>query len=119
MPEPGAYAGLLAGAALAAFVGMGWLALAMPVHAAQAWGQAPPASRRAPLRWLGSAGLLVALWLCLRADHPTMAVLVWAMLLAAAALAIALLLAHRPHWLRVLAPGLRPSPGSKRKTSSG
>ena len=37
MHDPGASLWLLAAAACA-FAGMGWLALAMPVHALQAWG---------------------------------------------------------------------------------
>lgn len=36
------------------------------------------------------------------ADRPSMALLVWVMLLASTAIAIALLLARRAHWLRVL-----------------
>ena len=44
--------------------------------------------------------LLASLLLCLRADHASMAVLVWVMSLAAAALLVAFTLAWRPHWLR-------------------
>jgi hypothetical protein len=94
----------LAVAALAALVGMGWLALAMEVH----WGQVmhrPAAQAGAPrrlLRVLGALALLGSLLACLRADRPSMAVLVWVMLLAAAALAVASALAHWPRRMGVL-----------------
>ncbi len=103
MVEP-SHAGLLAGALLACVAGMGWLALAMPVHAQQAWQRTPSVATRRGLRGLGGIGLMLALGLCLRADHPTMAVLVWIMALALGAVLTALTLAWRPRWLRVLAP---------------
>ncbi len=103
MVEP-SHAVLLAGALLACVLGMGWLALAMPVHAQQAWGRQPSVANQRALRWLGAVGLLAALLLCLGADHPTMAVLVWIMALALAAVLTAFTLAWRPRWLRVLAP---------------
>ena len=103
MHDPGASLWLLAAAACA-FAGMGWLALAMPVHALQAWGGLPAGRQLTVLRGLGASALLLALACCLRSDHATMAVLVWAMLLAAAALAIAMVLARRPGHLRALVP---------------
>jgi hypothetical protein len=78
--------------------GMAWLALAMEVH----WGQvmqrpAHAAIRtRQALRMLGAVALPLALLACLRADRPSMAVLVWLMLLAASAVLVAMLLAHWP-----------------------
>lgn len=107
MPEPGVFTGLLAAAAATAFTGMGWLALAMPVHAAQAWRQSPGRRGLQTLRWLGGASVLVSLGLCLRADHATMAVLVWTMLLAASALAVAFTLSLRPRALALLVPWQR------------
>ncbi|MBJ6983855.1 DUF3325 domain-containing protein [Luteimonas sp. MC1750] len=109
MHEPGATTWLLAAAACA-FAGMGWLALAMPVHALQAWGAPPSAAQLARLRWLGGSAVLLALACCLGSDHATMAVLVWVMLLAAAAVAMALVIAGRPRRLRLLAPWVRPQP---------
>ena len=50
---------------------------------------------------------MLALALCLRADHASMAVLVWVMTLSGAALLVAFLLAARPRWLRLLAPWVR------------
>lgn len=101
--------GLLLGAALlAALAGMGWLALAMEVHWQQVCGAAPqPAARVRLLRVLGTMALAAALGLCLAVDHASMAALVWVMALAAAALTVALTLTWRPHWLRVLVPGVR------------
>lgn len=111
---------------LACVAGMGWLALAMDVHARQAWGRAlgPGAARL--LRVLGGAALFVGLLLALAADHASMAVLVWVMALAGAALAVAFALAWRPRWLRWLAPWIgvavrtpAASAASSRRRSSG
>jgi hypothetical protein len=107
MAEPTMAALLLSAALLASVAGMGWLALSMPVHAQQVWKVVPSLQRARMLRWSGAAGLAAALVLCMRADHPSMAVLVWCMSLAGSALAIAFALAWRPHWLRVLAPWVR------------
>ena len=83
--------------------GFGWLALAMDVHWRQAHrGAAPGARGRRVLRGLGAVALAVALAACLGADHATMAVLVWVMLLAAAALSVAFMLSWRPRWLAPL-----------------
>jgi hypothetical protein len=104
MPESVIAALLLLAALSASVAGMGWLALSMPVHAQQA-GMTPPsrAARRA-LRIAGAVALLVALACCLAVDHPTMASLVWVMGMTAAAVGVAMTLAWRPRWLRVLAP---------------
>ncbi len=89
-------------ALLCSLVGIGWLALAMEVHWQQVRGAQAQAGRATvfALRVLGAAALLASLLLCLRADHASMAVLVWVMSLAAAALLVAFTLAWRPHWLR-------------------
>jgi hypothetical protein len=52
---------------------------------------------------------------CLAADRPSMAVLVWIMLQTGSAVAVAMVLSHRPRWLAALAaPGgakpARPQP---------
>jgi len=100
---------LLAAALLLSTCGLGWLALAMDVHWQQVRGD-PVAGRGAVrlLRALGAAALLLALGLCLRADHATMAVLVWVMALAGSALLIAFSLSWRPRWLRPLVAWVRP-----------
>lgn len=103
MHDPAATVWLIA-AALCAFAGMAWLALAMPVHALQAWGWLPSSVQLQRLRWLGMGAVLLALPCCLGSDHASMAVLVWLMLLAAAAVATAFILASRPVRLRLLAP---------------
>jgi hypothetical protein len=51
------------------------------------------------LRVLAALALASSFGLCLRADHATMAPLVWLMALAGAALLVALALAWRPRWL--------------------
>jgi hypothetical protein len=83
--------------------GFGWLALAMEPHWRQVRGTPPPTRAGTTLlRGLGALSLLLSLAACLRADHPTMAVLVWVMLLAAAALAITFTLSSRPALLSPL-----------------
>lgn len=99
---------LLTGAAVTALLGMGWLALAMDPHWEQVHGDdAPPPAAARALRVSGALALAASLGLCLGADHPSMAALVWLMLLAGAAAAIAATLSWRPHWLRRCWP--RPS----------
>ncbi|SDQ66329.1 Protein of unknown function [Pseudoxanthomonas sp. CF385] len=107
MPDPASHDSLLSLALIASVAGMGWLALSMQVHAQQAWNRAPSPTALKVLRWMGSAALLAAFVLCLCADHATMAVLVWFMALAGAALTVAFTLSWRPRWLRVLAPWIR------------
>lgn len=91
-------AALLVLAALATVAGMALFALALPAHWAQMAGaHAPPSptvQRR--LRAGGALALAASLGLCLAADHPTMAVLVWVMLLALSAWGVALWLSRRP-----------------------
>lgn len=88
---------------LLCFAGFGWLALAMDAHWRQVRRDRLPAlGWRHALRMLGAAALALALAACLAADHATMAVLVWVMLLAAAALSVAFTLSWRPRWLAPL-----------------
>jgi len=87
--------------------GMAWLALAMEVH----WGQVmhrhaeDATGTRRVLRWVGALALLLSLLACLAADRPSMAVLVWVLLLAGAAFTVAMVLSRRPRWLAILVPG--------------
>ncbi|MDT7838636.1 DUF3325 domain-containing protein [Aquabacterium sp. OR-4] len=89
-----AYAGCVAG--------FTWLALAMEPHGRQVRPAGPLPPPRL-LRSLGVVALLLSLLACLRADHPTMAALVWVMTLAAAALTVTFTLSWRPWLLRPLA----------------
>lgn len=50
----------------------------------------------------GASALAISFGLCLAAQHASMAVLVWLMLLALSAFGIAQCLAWRPRWLRPL-----------------
>ena len=50
-----------------------------------------------------AASLLLALVICFLADRPSMAVLVWVMLLAGSAMVIGMALSWRPRWIGRLA----------------
>lgn len=101
MPEPSIL--LRCAAALASFAGFAWIALTVGGHWRQAGGSAAlPPTRRRRLRQRGAAALALALVLCLAADSPGMAALLWAMLLSLGATGVALVLAWRPDWLRRL-----------------
>lgn len=99
----------LAVAAALSLAGMAWLALAMDVYWRQVMHRPAEsaASTRRVLRGLGILTLLLSLLTCLMADRPSMAVLVWVMLLAGCAVAVAMALARKPSLLRMLCP-LRP-----------
>ncbi|TXS90655.1 DUF3325 family protein [Parahaliea aestuarii] len=89
-------------ATVSCFSGMAWLALAKSAHWRQVRrGASQSAGAMRGLQVAGSLALLLALWLCLLADAPTMAALVWCMLLAVSAAAVAFTLSWRPHWLRL------------------
>jgi hypothetical protein len=101
---------VLMAALVIAVCGMAWLALAKKPHWAQVRGAealAPGAVLR--LQALGAIAQLGSLVLCLRADHVSMASLVWVMTMAAAALLVAFTLAYRPHWLSWLVLWVRSS----------
>ena len=103
MPDAALDALLLAAAVALAVCGVGWLALAMDTHWQQVRDDAPATGgATTALRWFGSLALFASLLLCLRADHPTMAPLVWLMSIAGAAVLVALMLAWRPRWLAPL-----------------
>jgi uncharacterized membrane protein len=91
-------AALLVLAALCSLAGMAAFALAMPTHWAQVAGARAPLSpaAQARLRQTGALALAASLGLCLVADHPSMAVLVWVMLLAVSAAGVAMWLSRRP-----------------------
>lgn len=95
---------LLWAAFVVSFAGFAWLALAMDVHWRQVHGKGQTPGRRRALRTAGACVLAVSLALCLLADPASMAVLEWAMLLAAAAVVVALALHLRPRALRWLCP---------------
>lgn len=106
MAEPAAVtsaAWALPAALACTVVGCAWLALALPAHWQQVQGAAAPTRlQQLLLRLAGTGALAASAGLCLRADHPGMAALVWVMLLAAAALSVAFTLAWRARWLAPL-----------------
>lgn len=93
---------------LSGVAGLGWMALAMEPHWQQLRG-AQPLTRGVArsLRVLGTVGIALSLAICLRVDHASMAVLVWVMVLAAAALTVAFTLSWRPWLLAPLAGRVR------------
>ncbi len=102
MPE----AFYLTAAALLSLVGMAWLALSMDVHWAQVK-QIPLADSQPPrtvLKLLGYLALVASLVVCLIADRPSIAALVWIMLMVGAAVAVALLLANKPRMVKSFWP---------------
>lgn len=101
-------AALLALAYLSSVAGWGWLALAMEGHWPQVRGGELPARRqRQAMQALGAASLLLSLLACLRADHASMAALVWVLMLTAAALTVTFTLSWRPRLLAPLAAWVR------------
>lgn len=93
---------LLLVASVLSVLGMVWLALAMDVH----WAQARPLpiqdntlNNKPPqvaLRTAAAVALALCFWVCLLVDRPSIAALVWVMLLIGGALVVAVLLAKRP-----------------------
>ena len=100
MSEPLLQALLLAAAFACSITGFAWLALAMESHWSQVRGTHHVPAARA-LRVLGASALAASLALCLAADHPSMAALVWIMSLTTGALVVTFTLSWRP---RLLAP---------------
>lgn len=91
-------------APLFSLAGMGWLALGLEVHWRQLFGRKTVLSETTTKRFrlAGWSSLLLSALCCFIADRPSMAGLVWVMLLTVAGLSIALLLAWRAQWLRIL-----------------
>lgn len=92
----------LLAAAASMVLATSWLALSLPVH----WRQVFASAEGTPsyLRTLGWLALAVSALCCFKADHPSMAVLVWCTLLPVAAVATALILSYRPALLRTIWP---------------
>lgn len=78
---------------------MGWLALAKPVHWKQVEAGKPISIR---LQTMGIVTLILSAICCLRADHASMAILVWFMLIAATAISVGMILSTKPSWLKCL-----------------
>lgn len=96
---------LLIFAVLMGLAGFVWLALAMDIH----WKKVQAGHNNSihpvkALRIMGWAGLSLSAVLCFMADRPSMAVLVWIMLLAATAPSVGMMLSWRPRLLRFFWP---------------
>jgi Protein of unknown function (DUF3325) len=102
---------LLLAAYLSCVLGWSCLALAMETHWQQVRADTSALGQGTVrlLRGLGAAGLLGSLLLCLRADHASMASLVWVLTLTVAALSVAFTLTWRPRLLAPLVLWIRPS----------
>lgn len=85
----------LMAAGMLALWGMFWLALSNPAHWSQLMRRDPPRGLLHPrgLRVLAGACLSLSLMACLRADLPSIAILVWCMLLTFTAWLVSMLLA--------------------------
>jgi len=94
----------LSAAALCSLSGMTWLALSIKFH----WRQTFPASTAIAkvkrLRTFGFIFIALSLVCCGRADHPSMASLVWFLLQAFAAFAVAMSMSRFPEAFRFMAP---------------
>lgn len=93
-------------AAVTMLLATGWLALSLQTHWRQVYGSGAAVPAVLRFRIAGWSALLVAALCCFKADHPSMAVLVWFTLFSAAAMTISMLLSYRPSWLRALCPSL-------------
>jgi hypothetical protein len=94
----------LIAALLTAVVGMGWIALSYESHWQQVFPNGVFKPEQVRLKAAGWGSLLVSGGCCLAADHPSMAVLVWVMLLTLSAVAVAMLLSRQPGLLRMICP---------------
>jgi hypothetical protein len=91
---------LLLLASVVTTLGMAWFALAKEPHWMQVRGHEPLTQpMKSTLRGLGATAIGASFFICMFADHPTMAVLVWIMLVAASALLVAFTLTWRASWL--------------------
>jgi hypothetical protein len=99
---------LLLLACIVTTLGMMWFALAKEPHWMQVRGNEPlTPPMKNTLRGLGATCIGTSFFVCMFADHPTMAVLVWIMLMPAGALLVAFALAWRAQWLAFAVTWLR------------
>jgi hypothetical protein len=91
-------------AAISCLAGLTWLALAMEPHWQSVHRERASMRPARLLRILGVVGLFASAVFCFIADRPSMAVLVWVLLLAATAPSVGMILAWRPQLLRVFWP---------------
>ena len=99
----------LLAAAILCVLGFAWLALAMDAHWKQVRSDKASAKTVRVLRYLGGTSVFTSLLFCLAADHPTMASLVWVMLLAGSALVVAFTFTWRPRLFVPLIMWVRPA----------
>lgn len=95
------------GAAAMSYVAFAWLALSQEGHWRALPGNAdhtaPAAHVLRRWRWRAACMLACAYALCLWGHGPSFGTVLWALLLAAGAMAVAFTLSWRARWLRLLA----------------
>ncbi|MCB1755161.1 MAG: DUF3325 domain-containing protein [Gammaproteobacteria bacterium] len=97
---------MLLAAFLVIYLSFAWLALSNDAHwqrVLQSRNGSTPMIKAA-LRLLAINGLLISLQLCFAANHPSMAILVWIMMLATAAITVSFTLTWLPARLLRLWP---------------
>lgn len=96
---------LVLAAVLCALLGFALLALSQERHFTRVF-EAEMAAARAPYaqRAIGFIAVVFALPLCIAAEGSGFGSLLWVVMIGAAAMAVALALTWRPHWLRWLRP---------------
>jgi hypothetical protein len=95
---------VLIGVVAAAYIGLAWLALALPRHWRDATGRPEsPVRARAALRAAGATALVASFAMGIARDGWAFGSLVWVTVIAATAIGVAFTGAWRPRWLRVLA----------------
>ncbi len=92
-------------ATICSLLAMGWLALAMPAHWQQVFDDtikhAPNASL---MRALAIGMLFLSAYCCLQADHFSMAILVWVLLLVGSGMTTGMILSYMPHITKMISP---------------
>lgn len=91
-------------ASVSCFLGLSALALAMKTHWQQVFVLPFTPVKQGGLRVVGVTAIALSAFFCGRADHPSMAVLVWIMLLPLTAVVVALLLNYWPAIFRLIFP---------------
>lgn len=85
------------------FLGMRWLALSLPVHWKQVYGEQLLSQRKQVVfRILAAVMFIFSLVLIMFADHATIAALVWIMSLTACAFSVAMMLSRKANRLRFI-----------------
>ncbi|ARU59484.1 hypothetical protein OLMES_5504 [Oleiphilus messinensis] len=83
---------------------MAWFALSINSHWKQVFGNTCSNAHALRIRSVGMGLLLLSAICCFKADHPTMAILVWIMLIPTSAILVALMLSKKPKLMQFFYP---------------